>query len=173
MSDPLARRPAKSPVFRVGDIDWRLCAYLNGSAADQGNLSVYLVAPQLRNLGTLAALTFSVTVKGRTLGPAQRLMRNEGGWGWPRVLGRGELDDPRNGFLVGGALAIPITVQLSFRRLAMPAKEWAWLLRARTPAQWCWHFLRGLAAALLHGLLLLLVWCACAVAFHFTLRTKE
>ncbi|KAL4424024.1 hypothetical protein ABPG75_001325 [Micractinium tetrahymenae] len=88
----------------------------------------------------------------------------------PLVPPASELEDPGRGFMVGGALTIPITVELSFRRLDMPPKERGWLRRVR---QRCWQWLRSLAALLLNAVLLLLLCCTCIACFHCTARAGD
>ncbi|KAL4424021.1 hypothetical protein ABPG75_001322 [Micractinium tetrahymenae] len=121
--DPRARLAVNSPSFTIGSIDWYVTAYLNGTTNNQGHLSVFLDSAHLEKEGAGLAVTFSIAVKGQKLGTVSKLMPRTGGWGWTKALKRAELEDPGRGFLVDGALAIPITVELSFRRLDMPAKR--------------------------------------------------
>lgn len=57
----------------------------------------------------------------------------------------------------GGALSIPITVQLSFRRADLPAKEWR---------EWCWNLVCRVATLARRCAPLLLAWAACAMASY-------
>ncbi|KAL4423529.1 hypothetical protein ABPG77_006552 [Micractinium sp. CCAP 211/92] len=171
--DRFARR---SPDFNIGGFSWKICAYIvTRTGGDR--LSVYLECPQLKHENHRLAVTYSLTVKGRTFGPAQNefsLARNWWNWGWHEVLTRAELEQPASDLPADGSLDIPITVELTFRRLVVlplslppvPPKERAWVRLARAAQEQCRRALRSLAAMLLRAALLLVAWGACAAAYH-------
>ncbi|KAL4424041.1 hypothetical protein ABPG75_001342 [Micractinium tetrahymenae] len=121
--DPRARLAVNSPSFTVGGVDWHLRTYLNGTKHYKGHPSLFLDSAHLRTDGAGLAVTFSIAVKESTCGPDAGLFSGASTWGWGDFLSRAELEDPKSGFLVDGALTIPITVELTFRRLDMPAKR--------------------------------------------------
>ncbi|KAL4423530.1 hypothetical protein ABPG77_006553 [Micractinium sp. CCAP 211/92] len=78
-------------------------------------------------------------------------------WTWEPGYGSDDLNDPIGLYMEGGALSIPITVQLSFRRADLPAKEWK---------EWCWNLVCRVATLARRCAPLLLAWAACAVASY-------
>ncbi|KAL4423532.1 hypothetical protein ABPG77_006555 [Micractinium sp. CCAP 211/92] len=154
--DVRARNAVRSPAFSVGGLDSHLDAYLDGSPGNPGHLSVFLKTPLLPHPGARVAVTFSLAVQGRVIGETHRLQGSCAGYGWGRIMSRAALNDPTRGFLVGGALTIPITVRLAFRRADLPAEE---------PEHWWWDLVCRVATLACQFAPPLLAWAACAVAF--------
>ncbi|KAL4423533.1 hypothetical protein ABPG77_006556 [Micractinium sp. CCAP 211/92] len=155
-NDFRAQVAVSSPVFTVGGLDWRLQAYLDGNPGHRGHLAVFLVAPEMR-LNARVAVTCSLAVQGQVIGETHRLLGSCSSAGWSRIVSRADLNDPNMGFLVNGALTIPMTVQLSFRRADVPYTEFD---------EWCWSLICRIATLVCRFFALVLAWAGCAVAFH-------